>query len=263
MTKTLSILSSSLILIGTTQAATVAFSDFGTALTDTATNGMLADGAATSLTVTGVANGNNYIYSVTYTGASYDGDATNDTLSFDILVEGWSGGTITSPTTSGANNPGNQFSDGTATIGTTDSAVFLSANGFSVSNAVMTIGQTIQLSMQNLSVTTSTGAYQGNLLAFIGLTGVETAASFGHQAVIGSGSNLQGLAFNNTTPYTFANPVSGTLSVSSGTTPAGSNPQRWRMDDIRFEVEVSPIPEPSAVTMLLGTLGLLTLRRRR
>lgn len=261
MKKTLTTLSAGLMMAGVSHGASIAFTNFSTEIADVATNGLLADGAATDLTLSGAASGNDFLYSVSYSGASYDGDATNDTLTFDILVEAWSGGTISS-TTAGANGTGNDYNDGVATIGTTDELVTLSANGFSVNGNTMGIGQSLQFTVQNLVVTTSSGSYTAALTGFTGIQLIETGNSFGHQTILGEGTGLQGVAWNAPHDHDFTSTGPGTLYVSSGSTPAGSNPQRWRMDNLDFGIDVDPIPEPSS-TALLGLGGLALILRRR
>lgn len=206
-------------------------------------NTLKIGGSTNNVVVSGVASGDSYIYSVTYTGADYDGDAVNDTLAFDVLVEGWSGSTV-STTFESSESDVNAFK-GSATIGTTASAVTLNTDGWAVGGNTLGAGLTLEYTLQNFSVvTTLSGTYKASLTRFTGTSYRETGNSYGHLAVIGEGaSGLFATRFN-ATNYKINNLLNedNPLYISSAA-PGGlpsSNYQRWNVLDIDFDVNVRP-----------------------
>jgi predicted RNA-binding protein with TRAM domain len=96
-TKMFTLLGVSLLAAGSAQASTVLeFDNLSTAFdaANTLTVGSFTT-ADDELTVDGVSDGDGYKYTITYTGSSFDGDAVNDTLTFDVLVQGVTGSSAT------------------------------------------------------------------------------------------------------------------------------------------------------------------------
>jgi hypothetical protein len=256
------------------QADTINFAALNNALEGNTLN---VGGVSDNLIVSGAADGNNYLYSVTYTGADYDGDTFNDTLSFEVLVQGWTGSTAS--TTYVGSEADVSAQNGTASIGATDSAVDVSGGTrFSVVNGVMTAGQTLEFSLQNLLVTgtTSGDSYGASLNAFTGTTLQETGRGFGHIAVIGEGDSgdLWSTRFNATVSSKLDGLLNETdtllitsaqlhIDSNTGEEIASSNPQRWGVMDVDFGVDVTVIPEPAALTLVgLTGLGFMWIKRR-
>lgn len=271
------ILSVCLLTAGAAQADTINFASLNNAL---AGNTLTADGVTTGVAVTRAADGNNYLYNVTYTGADYDGDTVNDTLSFQVLVEGWTGSTASAPTFVGSEADITK-TDGLATIGTTDGAVDVSGGTrFSVDSGTMNAGKTLEFSLQNFSVTgtTSGDTYGASLNAFTGTSLQETGRGYGHIAVIGEGTSgdLNSTRFNAGTSSLFDGLLNETdsllitsaqLHIDSSSDPeatiASSNPQRWGVMDVDFGVDVNIVPEPAVLTLVgLSGLSFLWLKRR-
>jgi len=218
----------------------------------------------TELSVVGALSGNDYVYTVTYSGSSYDGDATNDTLSFEVLVQAWSDGTITQDF---ASTDTFITGAGSASIGTTDANVFIGASGFSVGDLNMNPGESVQLSIQNLNVATSTGSYEAVATGFVGVFLAEFNGGFGHNTVIGSSDSTAdeiGIRWNNPNNFTTFDTDTDPLFVSAATANGtGSVKERFQVTNFDFGVEINAVPEPSSSAMLLGGLGMLVLRRRR
>ncbi len=229
------------------------FADLNVSLTN---NTLTVGGSTNNLSVSGAESGSGYLYSVTYTGADVDGDSTNDTLTFDILVEAWSGSTASTSFTSTDTDV--NATNGTAVIGTTDAAVTLNANGWAVGNGVMNAGDTLEFTLRNFSVTTSQGSTAAaSLSRFTGASYLETGNGYGHQVVIGEGTggSLFASRWNNQ-PYdvsgllTEGNPLYVTSADPGGA--ASANPERWNLQDIDFGIDVSVAVIPPVVPPTLS-----------
>ncbi|MDF7826517.1 Ig-like domain-containing protein [Pontiellaceae bacterium B12227] len=226
------------------EGVNISFLDLNTALSNNTLN---VGGSTSNLTVEGVANGNDYVYTVTYAGADIDGDSVNDTLTFDVLVEAFNG-SVASTEFKGTDTDKNAY-NGSAVIGTNDVAVTLNANGWSVADGVMQAGETLALTVQNLSVSASAGSAAASLNRFTGVTYRETNSSYGHQVVIGEGAgNLFATRFNQT-QYAInnvlieGNPLYVT-SADTGSIPS-SNAQRWNLflADLSINVKAGGVPD--------------------
>lgn len=262
MKKTLCALSALLLAAGAVQAdvTSLSFADLSTALTG---NTLTVGGATDGLVVSGAATDNNYTYSVTYTGQDYDQDGTADTLTFDVLVEAWSGGDINLGLTN--EDQATQGTGGSATIGTTDAAVYLGDLGFSVADANMNDNESLEFTVQNFGLTLTDGTKTGSVDS-TGFTGVflNEVSNWGHQTVIGEGTGLLESYWNDPTE-TLAFDATGTdpLYISSSEDLTSSRGWKWQVQDVDFGIDVTVIPEPATIGMLgLGAAGLLLLRRR-
>lgn len=217
-------------------------------------NTLLANGSASNLTVVGAASGNDYIYSVTYSGADVDGDAINDTLTFDVLVEAFDGSTASTAFT-GSEADVNAL-NGAAVIGTNDVAVTLNANGWAVSDGLMQSGDTLGITIQNLAVAGSKSVATAALNRFKGVTYRETNNSYGHQVVIGEGADSLLATRFNATQYAINGIVAETnplyvTSANLGGVPS-ANYQRWNLFRVDFSIKVDPGGVPD---IALSTTG--------
>ncbi|VGO12987.1 hypothetical protein PDESU_01541 [Pontiella desulfatans] len=235
------------------EGVNISFTELNTALV-ASNNTLMVDGSSSNVTVTGVASGNDYIYSVTYTGADVDGDAVNDTLTFDVLVEAWNG-SVASTTFAGSDADVNKY-NGSAAIGSNDVAVTLNANGWAVADGQMQAGDTLAVTVQNLTVSASMGSATASLNRYTGVTYRESGNSYGHQVVIGEGAgglfatrfNATQYAINNV--LTEVNPLHITSAVSGGL--PDSNPQRWNLNQVDFSISIKPGGVPD---IALGVSG--------
>jgi hypothetical protein len=246
-------------------AVTLSFTNFDASAAD---NTLLVDGAATtSLTVTRVSVGttNHYVYSFSYTGADFDGGG-NDSLTFDIRVQGYSGNTTVSGQATGgadqSSTSGTVILDGSAAAVGTRQTDFFGVPGD------MNDGDTLQFSIENLVV--SAAGYGASNLGFDGLR-VEEGTSGGHSkiAIIGVGTELTEREFNNGFTFNLSGNKQSVLYVSgaalSATAGTGASRNLWGVDNVGFDidVDVALVPEPSSTALLgLGFTGLL-LRRKR
>ncbi|MEP2775918.1 MAG: PEP-CTERM sorting domain-containing protein [Luteolibacter sp.] len=258
MNKPLTTLGACLLMAGAGQAATLLnFTQFNNDAT------ALVDGSATGLSIVkndvDVSGNNQILFNVTYTGADFNGDTINDTLTFKLRVQGYSGGTATTSLPNGADQSG---TGGSVTLGTA-AAVGTRQTTFFGQTTTMPFGSTVQFSIESIAV--NIAGYGGASLGFDALR-VEEGTSSGHSklAIIGVGTNLTEREFNDGFTFNLSSNRQSVLFVSSaqavGTT---VSPTAWGIDRLGFDISVDVIPEPSTSAMLLGALGLLTLRRRR
>jgi hypothetical protein len=205
--------------------------------TSTTANSLMVGGSTSNLTVTGKMDGDDYLYSVVYENADYDGDSTNDTLTFDVRVRGWSG----SITDAGTDGPDASCNSASATIGTTASFVSIDASTFIVGDSLMNNGETLEFLVENLAVSLSdTGACgTGFASGFTSARLEQTATTANsHQAVFGSGTGLLGWDFN-------INQESGTLNVGrdslyiSSDLGDGTRSTSWGVANVDFGIEVA------------------------
>ncbi|MGJ8672886.1 Ig-like domain-containing protein [Rubritalea sp.] len=217
----------------------LSFADLGTSLD---ANALTAEGSATDLTVTGAADGNDYLYSVIYSGTDYDGDSANDTLTFDVRVKGWSGSsTDVGIATDGSTNTAS------ATIGTTSASVVFSGARFVVGDSKMNTTESLEFLTENMAVSLTDTQNSGNVFSS-GFTSarLEQTSSTGnsHRAIFGSGTELLGMGFA-------TNQESGTLNVGSGSLyissdeGGGTRSTSWGVANVDFDLEVEVVPSGS------------------
>lgn len=230
-----------LCLLASTQASaqtTLNFVDLNPA-TDSAANSLAVrvdGGAASSVGLTvvgGIAGGNNYIYTITYTGADFDGDSSNDTLSLEVLVEAYSGSVVDGKTL--GTTPGDSVANASATIGGTDANVVLTT-GEAVTTWIvgpdrMVAGETLQFRVLNASSSVGTASFAG----FDSVYGLEWG-SHSHQAILGEGvDSLNGYDFNDNLAISLGS-AAGPLLVSAAN--AGTANGDWGVGSIDFTITV-------------------------
>ncbi len=196
------------------------------------------NGAAVSsddVIVSGALVSNNYVYTVTYSGADLDGDSVTDTLSFDVLVEGYSAGLVDKKSLGAA--PENSVTDASATIGTTDTEVTLttdeSKTTWIVSADRMGAGETLKFTIVN--ATSSVGAITA--IADFNTVVATEWANHSHQAIIGEGiDSLDGYDFNNDLTIAVGSGVDA-LFVSAAN--PGNGNGDWGIGSIDFGLTVT------------------------
>lgn len=255
---TISVIASSL-----NAQTSLSFTDLNSAFNIAAGNTLQVsvDGGAagtTGLSVSGAASGDNFLYTVTYTGADYNNDMINDTLTFGVLVEGWENGLMTYGTV--GNN-----SDSSATIGTDSTQVVVNAadHTWNPSNlGRIETNESLQFSLTPFDVVL-TGVGSGTAVS-AGFTQVfmDENAGSGHRSIFGEGDNLDGNTYNNN--------LNKTLSASYGTgdlfvngLAGGNSGKQLGARGVGFDITV--IPEPGTYALFAGLTGVtfVMLRRRR
>ncbi|MDF7799543.1 Ig-like domain-containing protein [Pontiellaceae bacterium B1224] len=196
--------------------------------------------------VTGVfVNSNDYLYSASFSGADIDGDGSNDTITFDVLVQAWTNGVITN--TVASSNGGTYGTNGTAVIGTTNVPVVISdvgGLGWGVTSARMYAGESLEFTLMNINVNLTdpakTGSAEGT--GFVGTHLQEIGNAHSHQTVFGEGTGLYEVSWNDNALYVSGFPeVSDNLFVSQANNyqEAHNKAYNWRVRDVDFGIIVS------------------------
>jgi hypothetical protein len=224
---------------------------------------LTAGGSNAGLSVSRGAASTNLVYTVTYVGDLGDGDASDDTLTFDVLVEAFSGTTF-----SGGNTAGQPVA-----IGTTDLQVLNTCNFggtdfdyWFAGDRLMSSGESLKFSIDNFVVTTTAAGTSGAAVStgFDG-TFLNEWRQNGHSGNIsGEDTIIQTFAFNNNQDILSLSPSVAALYVNSTSTT--DNFASWGVQNVDFgiDVTVSAIPEPGAYALIAGCFGLafVMLRRR-
>ena len=181
------------------------------------------------VTITTNASGNDLVYSFTYENVDLDGGgAPNDTLSWELRVEGFTGGVINGGT-------------GMFRVGTTPAQVFADASqGWSVGDAAWAIREALQFSVTNIVLT----ADEGSSVTFDGFDSMWLTIGsyyFGE----GGTTNPPQLIVDSNQDATF-----GAMDVLLIT--AGAGAERNRDLGGSFTVESTDPPVPSGETDWIG-----------
>ncbi|CAA6677721.1 MULTISPECIES: putative glycoside hydrolase [unclassified Lentimonas] len=145
------------------------------------------------LSYTQSSDGDDLLYTITWTGNDYDGDLINDVLSFDIRVEGFTGSTYTYSSTAGASSMSQLGSSaGVTTLQAEegDLEIIWGVGGDNDADA----GESLRFSVENLSVSSA-----GYLVEFDGFSEITLAESNGgntHRLIIGEGTGLDSVDFD-------------------------------------------------------------------
>lgn len=248
--KAVKLMTAALLVSQASYAATLSF----TGLNDDA-SGLVVDGLATGVTAVRSAVGDDLNYAVTYSGVV---DGVSAVVTFDVLVEGFSGGTVTSDSvTVGGTSTQVEFGDPsdenefTWTVG--------GASGVAGADNRFGDGETLSFTITNL--TSSVGV--ATFTEFDAFTLDEWGGN-SHEAVIGSGTGLSNATTNGGLNVTVDE--AGPLFISSSTIVAGngSGASNWGVTNVGFNIDVDTtvVPEPSS-TLLLGLAGVGFLMRRK
>ncbi|MFC5050759.1 Ig-like domain-containing protein [Rubritalea spongiae] len=212
--------------------AVLGFEGFGT---DIAANPLTIGGNADNLTVVGVEDGNDYLYSVVYSNVDVDGDSQNDTLTFDLRVKGWTGST-----TDAALDTDGSTDAASAMIGTTVANVVLSSEKFTIGDSKMANGQSLEFLLENLSVNLTNPAIYGSA-ASAGFTSAllkqTSTTGNSHQAIFGEGTGLLGIQFATNVNSGQLDVGRGSLYISSDAG-NGTRSTSWGVANVDFTIEI-------------------------
>ncbi|WPJ96238.1 PEP-CTERM sorting domain-containing protein [Coraliomargarita algicola] len=241
----------SLALASTSSASVITFADFnnlggGSSFANSVTED--GSGSVTSITQSTVDTDNTNFF-VEYTDA--DG-----TLTFNLLVEGFTGGSATSSI-----SPVGAMSEGTggsATLGTTSAAVGTVAtatgDAFGVGSGMAT-GSSLRFSIVSMDYTGGSVVFN----SFTSTTFQETGGA-NHQFVLGVGdSGLPDGGWDGPDAYSITTGNPTVLIVNSA---AEGNTATWGVNDIGFQFTTT-IPEPGTYALLAGLSGLVFVMLRR
>lgn len=206
---------------------------------------MAADDTSVSgFNVTGALVGNTYTFTLTQTG-NLDGGTVNDTLSFDLIYETYTGST---------------FSGGDVTLGTASTP---NVNNQNWHSSLFTTGDTLSLEVANISYTDGEG---DETLAFNGFTSIRPTSFTSASNSTPAGDIDYYVGLTGATTITDDPTFVADLIASNGTSPslfftASNGPVRLR--DLSFQFQTSAAPEPSSIALVFSGIGLLVIRRRR
>jgi len=158
----------------------------------------ISDLNSNDLTCTQTASGNDMIYSVDWKGNDYDRDGTNDILTFDVRVEGFTGSTYRYSATAGESS---MTALGASSPVTSDG----NNNFWDVENNGVTgvgAGQSLRFSVENIKVSATN--YSANMNGFNYINLIETGGN-NHMHIRGQGTGLDSSTFsnNNAPDYSF------------------------------------------------------------
>ena len=179
---------------------------------------------AAGLSCTKVVDGNDLVYSITWSGSDYDGDQVNDTLSYDVRVEAFANSAYVYIAEQGASS---------VTLGTESTVTDINGNWGVGVDFDIDKGESLRFSVENVSVSA-----EGFSAVFEGVSSmdvIETNAGHSHAHIRGTGEGLNSGSFSSATA-SFSFPAEETLVVTG----AGSNVTReWAIFGLAFEFTVS------------------------
>ncbi|MDF7806358.1 Ig-like domain-containing protein [Pontiellaceae bacterium B12219] len=218
-----------------TDGINLSFSDLNPSTTDNTLNV-----GGVPATVTGVFTNLDYVYSVSFEGLDLDGDLVNDELTFDVRVKAWTNGvTDLGMDVLGSSNIAS------ATIGTSNVAVNVANNLFTVEGNTMPDGSSLEFSIENMAVTLTDANKTGDA-EFGGFTGVlleEINNGNSHHTIFGEGTDLLGYMWSipDQFPVSDIDVGTGALYVSSSATTNSpvTRPFNWGVNNVDFGITIT------------------------
>ncbi len=185
----------------------------------------LADLDVPGLTCIRSSDGDDLVYAVSWTGNDYDGDGVNDTLSFELRVEGFTGSTFAYSANAGESSM--------TALGASADVTDTNNNWGVFGDYDVDEGESLRFSVTNLQV--SAAGFTAEFDGFYGMETIETNGGHSHLMVLGSGAGLDSREFDTTTAqleFPAVNPF-----VVTG---AGSfySTRQWAVSGIDFKVRV-------------------------
>ena len=178
---------------------------------------------------------NTLIYRIQWAGDDFDHDGINDTLSFDVNVEGFSGSTFT-----------NNSTDGEASItrlGTSDE-VNVWINPDNAEQSVWDIandssegqgkGQSLRVTISNLEV--NLDDYQAHFNGFNFVQLLETNGGYAHQQILGEGTGLNTQSFSTPTSDIHFDTVDEFVITGAGD---AFDSRSWGVAEIQFSLSIN------------------------
>ncbi|MDF7800408.1 putative glycoside hydrolase [Pontiellaceae bacterium B1224] len=225
-----------LLFVSDTPAAKIYFPITGTlkarAGSGSQSNGDLicngADLSSTQLSCTRSSSGDDYIYSVTYT-QDMDTDGSDDTLTFDIRVEGFDGSAYTYSTNANASSM--------SSLGTSSDATDID-NAWGVGgNYDIGPGQSLRFSVENIICSVGSISYEG----FSSIAVKETNAGYDHKHIRGLGTGLESGTFKSASDSFAIQAADADPFIVTG---AGSNAagREWAITSIAFSFKGPLVP---------------------
>jgi hypothetical protein len=202
-------------------------------------------------------DGGEIAYSIVWSGDDLDGDGSDDTLSFDLIVEAFEGSTYSYSETAGESS--------VTELGTATELYFVSddndtadddSDDFSywdVSDdgaSGLSAGQSLQFSIDNLSV--SAEGYEAEVTGFNRINLVETAGGREHKYILGFGNELDSGTFDSADSE-----VSFDAQQDFYITGAGDYYDNlvWSISDIEFSLSIANPELETEPNWLAGSWG--------
>ena len=163
--------------------------------------------SSTALTYTEAVVGDDLVYSISWAGSDFDGDNANDTISFDLRLEGFSGSSYTYSTNAASSS---------VTVGSSVGATAGSVEWGIGSDKDLDAGESLRFSVENMFVSASgtTATVDG----FIAIS-FDELGGHSHKIIIGEGGGLDSFVDNNSIDYglnAFATVTATSAGNSSG-----------------------------------------------
>ena len=171
------------------------------------------------------ADGDDMVHAVRWSGSDFDGDGANDTVSFDLRVEGFTG----------SNHSYDADTERASMIGVgKPAAVRGNKDGWGVGKDLdLDAGETLRFSVENMKL--STPGKKGEVGSFVGLQMTEVSGGKGHTLIIGEGEDLNAWTWSNSLGIGF-NPEFPLLVTSANSSKVGVN-------QVAFRLFVSELPD--------------------
>jgi hypothetical protein len=152
----------------------------GTAISDLSSNNM-----ACSQSI----SGDDMVYTIVWQGSDFDRDGDNDTLTFDVLVEGFTGSSYSYSATAGQSSMTSLGGSSQVTSDVSNSFWDVADDGV----AGLGAGQSLRFSIENVNI--SANGYEATINGFNFVKLVETGGST-HTHIRGTGTGLDSSSFN-------------------------------------------------------------------
>ncbi|VGO12223.1 hypothetical protein PDESU_00774 [Pontiella desulfatans] len=181
----------------------------------------------TGLSCSRVSDGDDLVYSITWTGDDFNGDATNDTFSFDLRVEGFSGSTYSYSTNAGESS---MTLLGSSTDVTAINNTWGVGGDFDVD-----AGESLRFTVENFSV--SVPGFMAEFNGAISMVAMESNGGRDHALIRGEGTNLNASIFSApTASYAFSG-MDPFVVTGAGSFYLGS--REWAVSKVGFKFTVS------------------------
>jgi len=171
------------------------------------------------------ADGDDMVHAVQWSGSDFNGDGANDTVSFDLRVEGFTG-----------SNP--TYDDDTESASMTrvgrPADVRGNKEGWGVGKDLdLDAGESLRFSIENLKL--STPGKEGEVGSFVGMQMTEVDGGKGHTLMVGEGEDLEAWTWSNSLSIGFK-PELPLLVTSANSSKVGVN-------HVAFRLFVSELPD--------------------
>ncbi|KAA1160580.1 hypothetical protein EU508_08980 [Pseudoalteromonas fuliginea] len=175
------------------------------------------------------------VYSIQWAGDDFDHDGINDTLSFDVNVEGFSGSTFTNSSTNGETSITRLGTSDEVNVwinpDNTEQSVWDIANDSSEGQGE---GQSLRVTISNLEV--KVDDYQAHFNGFYYVRLLETNGGYAHQHILGKGTGLNTQSFNTPTSDIHFDTVDEFVITGAGD---AFDSRSWGVAEMQFSLSIN------------------------